>query len=89
LRFSAAEALGNIGDKSALGVLLETAKDKQDPEVRWSAIKSLGLIGDESTIPKLTEALKDEKVLKAATNAINAINNRLMRSAQGSQNPPS
>ena len=44
-RWEAAEALGKIGDKGAVAVLIEALKDKK-PLVRWKAAEALGEVGD-------------------------------------------
>ena len=60
-RYSAAELLGKIGDKSAVRALCDALKDK-DEYVRGNAAKSLGQIGDKSAVSWLNDTLKDSKI---------------------------
>ena len=71
VRRDAADALGIIGDPSAIPYLAEALKDT-DSVVRWNAVRALGKIGDPSAIPYLAEALKDTdyKVGSAAISAL-------------------
>ncbi|MDP2223025.1 HEAT repeat domain-containing protein [Nitrosomonas sp.] len=59
LRSSAAEALGKIGDKTAVDALILTLQD-EDSTVRWRTISALGEIGDKTAVDALILALKDE-----------------------------
>jgi HEAT repeat protein len=58
LRYSAAEALGVVGNHRAVAPLIEAA---QDPQVliRRVAVRSLGLLHDSRAIPTLVRALRD------------------------------
>ncbi|MBN1483283.1 MAG: HEAT repeat domain-containing protein [Chloroflexia bacterium] len=58
VRYSAAEALGTIGDHRAIPPLIEAARD---PEVliRRVAVRSLGLLRDSRAIPSLVQSLSD------------------------------
>lgn len=60
VRREAAEALGVIGDKSAVPALIEALKDDRDYSVRRAAVTALGCIGDRSVVPALIAALKDK-----------------------------
>jgi HEAT repeat protein len=68
VRFSAAEALGEVGDKAAVPVLIKALKDNDDFRVR--AAEALGKIGDKSAVPGLIEALKDPDYLVRRNAAI-------------------
>lgn len=59
VRFYAAEALGEIGDESAVEPLIAALLD-EDEHVRWRAAGSLGLLGDERAVEPLIAALQDE-----------------------------
>ena len=52
VRMSAAEALGNIRSKKALGVLMERF-GKEAPAVQYEIVRALGKIGDEAALPLL------------------------------------
>jgi HEAT repeat protein len=58
LRVAAIHALGSIGDKRALYVLLQALRDR-DVDVRRNAASGLGNLEDESAIEPLIEALRD------------------------------
>jgi len=58
IRRSAAEALGDIGDKRAVEYLVQALKDKHE-DVRWKSIEALGKIGDRKAIDSLKQALDD------------------------------
>jgi HEAT repeat protein len=60
LRSRAAEALGNIGDKSSIPYLV-AALTNNDLEVRISAIKALGSLGAKEAIPDLVKLLDDKQ----------------------------
>ncbi len=60
MRVGAAEALGRIGDASAVPDLIETLGD-EDWNVRENAVFALGSIGDASAVPALIEALKHKE----------------------------
>ena len=74
VRQDVAEALGNIGDASAVPVLIAALKDS-DAWVRRNAVWALGEIGDERAIPTLIEALKDsdEWIARDAANTLGKI----------------
>ncbi len=74
VRFSAARALGEIKDKSAVPALMEALKDERS-FVRSYAAKALGAIKDNSAIPALIDALKDDdpSVRQSATEALDEI----------------
>jgi HEAT repeat protein len=71
VRRRSAEALGDLGTRSAVGPLIETAKDA-DPTVKWAVLDALGQIGPdaESALPILIEALKDTATRAAAIEAL-------------------
>lgn len=54
IRWSAANALGNIGDRNSVQVLTDVLLNDKDDYVRGSAALALGKIGDTSVIPILT-----------------------------------
>jgi HEAT repeat protein len=58
-RWRAAEALGELGDPSAVEPLIEALRDPF-VDVQWLAAKSLGKIGDSRAVGPLLEALKSE-----------------------------
>ena len=74
VRSTAATALGQIGDASAVPALIEALKD-EDHHVRWKAGDGLGKIGDASAVPALVEALQDkvEWVRQSAAEALGKI----------------
>jgi HEAT repeat protein len=59
LRYSAAEALGTVGDHRAIPPLIEAARD---PHVllRRAVVRALGLLGDSRAINALVQALEDK-----------------------------
>lgn len=59
VRYTAAEALGKIGDKRAVPALIEALKDK-DENVRWKSAYALGDLGDKKAVPPLIETLKNK-----------------------------
>lgn len=65
---AAAEALGEIRSRSAVGVLIATLSSETNPlDLRRAAAKSLGMIGDQSAKPALQTALtSDDPYLSAA-----------------------
>jgi len=72
-RFNAVVALGEIGDRRAVGPLIEMLKD-ENYLVRSVAAKALGEIGDERAIPPLIEGLRaDEDLRMAAAKALGEI----------------
>jgi len=58
IRPYAARVLGDLGEASAVPVLID-ALDDRDPKLRWQAAWSLGRIGDEAAIEPLIDALDD------------------------------
>jgi HEAT repeat protein len=70
---SAARSLGQIGNSSALPVLLAVLQDtKAEPDVRREAASALGVIGDRGALPALRVAVSDADpyVSLAANDAI-------------------
>jgi HEAT repeat protein len=61
VRYSAAEALGTIGDHRAIPPLMEVSRDRSEM-IRRAAIRSLGLLQDSRAIPVLVQALEDSDV---------------------------
>jgi HEAT repeat protein len=59
-RWKAAEALGEIGDVSAVIPLIEALRDPY-VDVQWIAAQSLGKIGDPRAVEPLIAALKSEE----------------------------
>ena len=60
-RIKAALALGNLGDKSVIPILIQTLKDNSESElVKASAVVALGTLGDKVAVPVLTESLNDK-----------------------------
>jgi HEAT repeat protein len=59
-REGAAEALGKLGDRSAVTPLIDTLNKETHYSLRKASAKALGELGDESAIPSLIEAIKDE-----------------------------
>jgi len=57
VRWHAARALEEIGDKRAVEPLIKALGDKS-PIVRWHAARALGEIGDKQAVEPLIEALK-------------------------------
>jgi hypothetical protein len=74
VRRNAAEALGNIKNKSATGRLIESLQDP-DVDVRWNAADALGKLRDQSATDPLIHALSDpdEFVRERAANALGKI----------------
>lgn len=58
VRYSAAEALGIVGDHRAVAPLIEAAEDRE-VLIRRAAVRSLGQLHDSRAIPTLVRALKD------------------------------
>jgi HEAT repeat protein len=56
------DILGDIGDPSAVQVLIDTLVDK-DENVRSAAAEALGMIGDENVVDRLVEVLQDDSLL--------------------------
>ncbi len=74
IRHIAAEALGELGDKSSESDLIATLKD-QDPIVRMAAAYALGLLKSRHAVPQLQLLLQDEHagVRERAQEALNQI----------------
>jgi len=72
----AAEALGEIGERAALDLLLQALLTDKDSSVREAAAKALGKIGDVNATNGLVQALVDSdgNVRKAAFGALRALN---------------
>jgi hypothetical protein len=68
-RALACDALGNIGARRSVPVLLERLKDRR-PEVRIAAVRALGDIGSAEAVPALSEAFLERRV--APTNVVNS-----------------
>ncbi len=78
---SAANALGQIGDRSAVAALSEALLDKNArADIRGSAANALGQIGDRSAVAALSEALLDKNaradIRGSAANALGQIGDR-------------
>lgn len=75
-RYSAAEALGRIGNTSAIPALVEVLNDGNNRDLdRESSAEALGSIGDASVIPVLIQALRDREsdIRLSATRALYVI----------------
>lgn len=59
VRTRAAETLGALGARDAVGGLVVLLRQDADPGVRKAAASALGAIGDRSVRPELTDALSD------------------------------
>lgn len=59
IRYRAAEALGMIEDKRAVGPLIGLLSDEKD-HVRYMAAKSLGMLKDPAAVEPLKRCLTDE-----------------------------
>ncbi len=76
VHWQAAWALGEIGDKKAVGPLLKQIEDK-DPRRCWHAVWALGKTGDKSVVNSLIALLKtrQEKIVRRhAVMALNHLN---------------
>jgi HEAT repeat protein len=60
VRRSAGDALTDLGDRRAIGPMVETLKDP-NKLVRWRASRFLYELGDESALPALREAQDDRE----------------------------
>jgi HEAT repeat protein len=60
VRYSAARALGRLGDASAVPALLQTLQDEQWI-VRYFTAQTLGQLGDASAVPALIQVMQDEQ----------------------------
>jgi hypothetical protein len=63
IRWSAADALGNIGDRNSVQNLLKIFLDDKDEFVRGSAALALGKIGDTSVVPMLNEVFSKQSIV--------------------------
>jgi len=61
IRIDAANALGEIGDPSAVDGLLGALKD-ESTDVRRAAVRALVKIADDKSIPAIVAALKDDSL---------------------------
>ncbi len=59
LRYSAAAALGKLGDPSAVPGLVKAANDQTDPNLRNSSVDALGLFDDDGAKKAVVQALRD------------------------------
>lgn len=59
IRCHVADALGRIGDKTAVDALIPLLED-EDFDIRWRAADALGKIGSKTAVDALLFALKDE-----------------------------
>ncbi|MDD1717475.1 MAG: HEAT repeat domain-containing protein [Methanoregulaceae archaeon] len=59
LRLGAIEALGAIGERSALLTLERVLHTDENMECRWAAALAIGVTGDSGAIPSLVRALDD------------------------------
>ena len=75
IRSAAAEALGEVGDVSAVEPLGKMLASDADSDVRESAAEALGEIGSPAAVPALRAALKDgdEDVREAVVDALGEI----------------
>ena len=69
IREHIAEALGKIGDKKAIDILLTTLKNDKEDWVRGQAAEALGLIGDDIVIKDLIECLENDRGMGVSGNA--------------------
>ncbi len=63
LRYAAAEALGKIGEKKAIPILVECLKDQW---VRYPSIESLGLLDASEAIPELLGLYEEDEWVRVA-----------------------
>ncbi|MEH2180247.1 NACHT domain-containing protein, partial [Nostoc sp.] len=77
VRWSATEALGEIGNQKAVSALINALQD-EDSSVRWSAAKALGKIGNQEAVSALINALQheDSDVRRSAAEALGKIGNQ-------------
>ena len=77
VRTGIVSALGNLGDKRAVPLLIKALGD-EDVGVQWRAAEARGKTGDSSAIPALKDARSDtgEKVRKESEKAIHNIKNK-------------
>ncbi|HEY9638381.1 MAG TPA: HEAT repeat domain-containing protein [Coleofasciculaceae cyanobacterium] len=83
VREKAAEALGEIGNETAVPALLKALDDDPVFTVRWATVTALGKIGSETVVPGLKKALDDTAyfVRLAAVSALGAIGGKAAISA--------
>ena len=84
VRRSAALALGEIGDESAIKPLITTLKDRSI-KVREATVIALAQIGGESVVDALQTALEDKEeiIQAAATDALGKLEHHTNRESQG------
>ena len=77
-RWNAALLLGELGDKSAVPALMESAEKDANLRVRRRAIEALGKLGDQAALPVLIAALKDDDrfVRRDAARALGALGDK-------------
>ncbi|HNS25592.1 MAG TPA: HEAT repeat domain-containing protein [Methanobacteriaceae archaeon] len=75
VRENSAEALGMIGEESAIDALIQALEEDPDEEVRWKAVWVLGEIGNIQVTEALIKALKDNDwtVRRHAANSLGMI----------------
>jgi len=88
VRWAAAEALGDIGDRRAVAPLADLLAQDTDWEVREVAAYSLGQLGGPEATARLTEAMTDpeQEVREAAREALQRIRQAGQSQAPGA--PP-
>jgi HEAT repeat protein len=59
VRLGIVEALGDIGDPSAVEPLVGLLSGEKSSEIRWAVTLALGNTGDPSAVPPLVQALRD------------------------------
>ena len=59
VRLGVVEALGDIGDPSAVPPLVQLLSGEKSRDVRWAITLALGNTGDPAAIPPLVQALRD------------------------------
>jgi len=62
IRKNAAIALGLIGEKRAVKILIKALKDRYSPDIRMGAAESLGRLGDASAIGHLKALEADDNI---------------------------
>lgn len=77
-RWNAALLLGELGDKSAVPALMESAEQDTNLRVRRRSIEALGKLGDPAAMPVLIAALKDDDrfVRRDAARALGALGDK-------------
>jgi hypothetical protein len=61
---AAADALGEVGARSAVGALSAVAREHADPRCREAAVAALGNIGDASGLDAILDALDDKPAIR-------------------------